>query len=86
MSKSFSHYLALLQDAHEFLNFLLNELVDTLEKEANAAKSSPETSPLPEKIANGPRHPLPNGVQKEPIVTWIHKSFQVGFPHVPARS
>nr|CAD1826348.1 unnamed protein product [Ananas comosus var. bracteatus] len=64
------------QDAHEFLNFLLNELVDTLEKEANAAKSSPETSPLPEKIANGPRHPLPNGVQKEPIVTWVHKSFQ----------
>uniref|UniRef100_A0A6V7QVD3 ubiquitinyl hydrolase 1 n=1 Tax=Ananas comosus var. bracteatus TaxID=296719 RepID=A0A6V7QVD3_ANACO len=36
------------QDAHEFLNFLLNELVDILEKESN----------------------------KEPFVTWVHKSFQ----------
>lgn len=31
------------QDAHEFLNYLLNELVDILEKEASAAKSDQET-------------------------------------------
>ncbi|KAG5245160.1 UBIQUITIN-SPECIFIC PROTEASE family protein [Salix suchowensis] len=63
------------QDAHEFLNFLLNELVDILEKEAQAVKSDPETSP-PEKIANGPKHALANGVSKEPLVTWVHKNFQ----------
>ncbi|KAL0928258.1 hypothetical protein M5K25_000131 [Dendrobium thyrsiflorum] len=40
------------QDAHEFLIFLLNELVDILEKEANA-KDSLGTSSQSEKIANG---------------------------------
>ncbi|CAL5434366.1 unnamed protein product [Camellia sinensis] len=63
------------QDAHEFLNFLLNELVDILEKESHAAKSIPETSP-PEKIANGPNNPQANGVKKAPLVTWVHKNFQ----------
>ncbi|URE49770.1 ubiquitin carboxyl-terminal hydrolase [Musa troglodytarum] len=64
------------QDAHEFLNFLLNELVDILEKESDAAKSSPETLSPSKKIANGPSHPVANGVQKEPLVTWVHKNFQ----------
>ncbi|KAL3591579.1 hypothetical protein D5086_010219 [Populus alba] len=64
------------QDAHEFLNFLLNELVDILEKEAHAVKSDPETSSPPEKIANGPKHAQANGVSKEPLVTWVHKNFQ----------
>ncbi|KAF2284040.1 hypothetical protein GH714_018430 [Hevea brasiliensis] len=64
------------QDAHEFLNFLLNELVDILEKEAQAAKSDPETSSPPEKIANGPNNAQANGVSKEPLVTWVHKNFQ----------
>ncbi|PPS07396.1 hypothetical protein GOBAR_AA13252 [Gossypium barbadense] len=63
------------QDAHEFLNFLLNELVDILEKEARTAKNEAETSP-PEKVANGPKNPQANGVQKEPLVTWVHKNFQ----------
>ncbi|ONK75556.1 uncharacterized protein A4U43_C03F18130 [Asparagus officinalis] len=63
------------QDAHEFLNFLLNELVDILEKESNATKVSSETSPS-KKIANGPCHPQANGIRKEPLVTWVHKSFQ----------
>ncbi|KAL0909659.1 hypothetical protein M5K25_020546 [Dendrobium thyrsiflorum] len=63
------------QDAHEFLNFLLNELVDILEKEANV-KDSPGTSSQSEKIANGSSHLHVNGVQKEPQITWIHKSFQ----------
>ncbi|KAK1313687.1 Ubiquitin carboxyl-terminal hydrolase 3 [Acorus calamus] len=66
------------QDAHEFLNFLLNELVDILEKESNAAKGSPKTSSPHEKIANGLRNSQANGngVQKEPLVTWVHKNFQ----------
>ncbi|KAJ8492357.1 hypothetical protein OPV22_014078 [Ensete ventricosum] len=64
------------QDAHEFLNFLLNELVDILEKESNALKSSPEALSPSEKISNGPNHPVMNGVRNEPIVTWVHKNFQ----------
>ncbi|KAJ6822828.1 ubiquitin carboxyl-terminal hydrolase 3-like isoform X2 [Iris pallida] len=66
----------ILQDAHEFLNFLLNELVDILEKESNAAKASPEAPSTAEKIANGPSRPNMNGVHKEPLVTWVHKNFQ----------
>ncbi|KAG4920130.1 hypothetical protein AAZX31_18G016400 [Glycine max] len=64
------------QDAHEFLNFLLNELVDILEKEAQAAKNDQETSPPSEKAANGPKNSLANGAKKEPLVTWVHKNFQ----------
>ncbi|KAJ1418361.1 Ribosomal protein S8e [Sesbania bispinosa] len=50
------------QDAHEFLNLLLNKLVDILEKEAQAA--------------NWLRNGHANGAQKEPLVTWVHKIFQ----------
>ncbi|KAK4584056.1 hypothetical protein RGQ29_021977 [Quercus rubra] len=64
------------QDAHEFLNFLLNELVDILEKEAQAVKSDPETSSPSDKIANGPKNAQANGALKEPLVTWVHKNFQ----------
>ncbi|KAI3827816.1 hypothetical protein L1987_01902 [Smallanthus sonchifolius] len=39
------------QDAHEFLNFLLNDLVDILEKEA--AKGPAESVSPPQKIVNG---------------------------------
>ena len=65
-----------LQDAHEFLNFLLNELVDILEKESSAAKDSPQSSSS-EKAPIGPVEPLANGVKKEPPVTLVHKNFQV---------
>ncbi|KAL7598371.1 ubiquitin carboxyl-terminal hydrolase 4 [Lactuca sativa] len=61
------------QDAHEFLNFLLNELVDILEKETKGTK---EHSSPPEKIPNGIHMPQANGVRKEPLVTWVHKNFQ----------
>ncbi|KAF8406016.1 hypothetical protein HHK36_008096 [Tetracentron sinense] len=64
------------QDAHEFLNFLLNELVDILEKESHAVKISPDTSSPSENTANGPKNGQANGVQKEPLVTWVHKNFQ----------
>ncbi|KAL5982193.1 Ubiquitin carboxyl-terminal hydrolase 3 [Asimina triloba] len=64
------------QDAHEFLNFLLNELVDILEKECNSVKDSPETSSPSENIANGPHTAQANGGKKEPPITWVHKIFQ----------
>ncbi|KAG6503570.1 hypothetical protein ZIOFF_035886 [Zingiber officinale] len=64
------------QDAHEFLNFLLNELVDILEKEANTPKPSSDASLLPQKLANGHTNLHVNGVEKEPLVTWVHKNFQ----------
>ncbi|KAJ8453044.1 hypothetical protein Cgig2_014807 [Carnegiea gigantea] len=66
------------QDAHEFLNFLLNELVDILEKESSAVKDFSEKSSS-EKITNGQRNGQANGVQKEPLVTWVHKNFQLTF-------
>ncbi|CAI9263435.1 unnamed protein product [Lactuca saligna] len=53
--------------------FLLNELVDILEKETKGTK---EHSSPPEKIPNGIHVPLANGVRKEPLVTWVHKNFQ----------
>ncbi|GFY80251.1 ubiquitin-specific protease 4 [Actinidia rufa] len=56
----------------------MNELVDILEKESHAAKTNAETSsPPPEKVANGPKTIHANGAQKEPLVTWVHKNFQV---------
>ncbi|KAG5534238.1 hypothetical protein RHGRI_022384 [Rhododendron griersonianum] len=65
------------QDAHEFLNYLLNELVDILEKESHAAKGDAENSSSPsEKVANGPKAIHENGAKKEPLVTWVHKNFQ----------
>lgn len=66
-----------LQDAHEFLNFLLNEIVDTLEKEAQAAKNDQETASPAEKTANGLKTAHANGGPKEQLDTWVHKNFQV---------
>ncbi|KAL6552162.1 Ubiquitin carboxyl-terminal hydrolase 3 [Orobanche gracilis] len=60
------------QDAHEFLNYLLNELVDILEKEARATKSDPEV----QKIADGPTNTSSNSPPKEPVITWVHRNFQ----------
>ena len=54
---------------------MLNELVDILEKESSTVKDGSDTSS--EKIANGPTNGLTNGVHKEPLVTWVHKNFQV---------
>nr|VDD17546.1 unnamed protein product [Brassica rapa] len=66
-------YYILMQDAHEFLNYLLNELDDIFQKEA---KTDNETSSSPGKISNGPKLLQANGVHKEPTVTWVHKIFQ----------
>lgn len=62
------------------MNYLLNELVDILEKESNAAKSDQEISSPSENMGNGPKNAQPNGVKKEPLVTWVHKNFQVILP------
>ncbi|GJM85328.1 hypothetical protein PR202_ga01769 [Eleusine coracana subsp. coracana] len=70
LNKSFRSYMH--QDAHEFLNFLLNEIVDILEKESSSANDSPETT-SPEKMSNGA---AVHGIRKEPLVTWVHKNFQ----------
>lgn len=60
------------------MNYLLNELVDILEKESHAAKGDAENSSSPsEKVANGPKAIHENGAKKEPLVTWVHKNFQV---------
>lgn len=68
----------LVQDAHEFLNFLLNELVDILEREAKAAKSNSGCETSPGKVVgNGSVSGLANGTHKEAVVTWVHKIFQV---------
>ncbi|KAG2542840.1 hypothetical protein PVAP13_9NG817500 [Panicum virgatum] len=63
------------QDAHEFLNFLLNELVDILEKEHNAARESLQNISL-QKNSNGPINGQANGSHKELPATWVHKCFQ----------
>ncbi|GFP87062.1 ubiquitin carboxyl-terminal hydrolase 3 [Phtheirospermum japonicum] len=63
------------QDAHEFLNFLLNELVDILEKESLKVTSVPQTCSV-ENAENGPSNGHINGAKKEPLVTWVHKNFQ----------
>ncbi|OEL33018.1 Ubiquitin carboxyl-terminal hydrolase 4 [Dichanthelium oligosanthes] len=63
------------QDAHEFLNFLLNELVDILEKEHNAARESLQNLSL-QKNLNGPINGQTNGSHKELAATWVHKCFQ----------
>ena len=55
------------------MNFLLNEIVDILEKESSSAKDSPGTT-SPEMVSNGA---AVDGVRKEPLVTWVHKNFQV---------
>jgi ubiquitin carboxyl-terminal hydrolase 12/46 len=61
------------QDAHEFLNYLLNELVDILEKEAKANEVKTSNQ---EQVNNGISNGSANGSQERPI-TWVHKLFQV---------
>ncbi|KAL8540567.1 hypothetical protein ACS0TY_001991 [Phlomoides rotata] len=63
------------QDAHEFLNFLLNELVDILEKESPRESSELQPPPI-ESAVNGPSNEQINGVKKGPLITWVHKKFQ----------
>ncbi|KAF0906480.1 hypothetical protein E2562_011472 [Oryza meyeriana var. granulata] len=63
------------QDAHEFWNFLLNEIVDILEEDCRTANSSPETI-TPEEVSNGAVNALANGAREGPLVTLVHRIFQ----------
>lgn len=75
--------ICILQDAHEFLNFLLNELVDILEKESKVVAEPCENSSL-KKNSNGPINVQLNGTKIEPVPTLVHKCFQVSFyPFLP---
>ncbi|PIN10990.1 Ubiquitin-specific protease [Handroanthus impetiginosus] len=62
------------QDAHEFLNYLLNKIVEILEKESHKVTCA-ETSSV-EGVVSGPTNGHINSVKKEPLVTWVHKNFQ----------
>jgi hypothetical protein len=66
----------ILQDAHEFLNFLLNELVDILEKEHKAVKES-LSNHSSQKTPNGQVNDQANGSHEELAATLVHKCFQV---------
>jgi hypothetical protein len=81
------------QDAHEFLNFLLNELAENLEKEERVHRESEPSTPSTSEghadggyeRANGHMNGQPNGVtesaksggQSRPTKTWVHDIFQV---------
>jgi hypothetical protein len=45
-------------------------------KRVSDAKDSPQST-SPEKVPNGPLQPFANGINKEPLVTLIHKNFQL---------
>ena len=40
-------------------------------------KTDPETPTPSEKVANGFKNGHANGPRKEPLITWVHKNFQV---------
>ncbi|EPS66070.1 hypothetical protein M569_08707, partial [Genlisea aurea] len=61
------------QDAQEFLNFLLNELVEIVVKETRANKSDQET---PQKLANGPKNGASVAPKEERVITWVHNCFE----------
>jgi len=57
-------------DYVKFLNFLLNELVDILEKEARATKSNSANQTPLEKVPNGTLNGMANGNHhKGPVIT-----------------
>ena len=63
--------LIVVQDAHEFLNYLLNECSELLEKEAKERDPKGQIS----KFLNGMRHSQPQ--HSPPTSTWITEIFQV---------
>ena len=71
----------LLQDAHEFLNYLLNECSEVLEKEAAEEKRAKSASAAA--LSNGFHHsqeearPASGNPPGQIPQTWIHELFQV---------
>ncbi|CAL8463689.1 g3223 [Coccomyxa elongata] len=75
------------QDAHEFLNYLLNECSELLEKEAKARKEresasgyvSPSSAPAEQQQADGPLvqpEAASSSQSQAPPATWVHELFQ----------
>ncbi|KAG8071164.1 hypothetical protein GUJ93_ZPchr0006g43624 [Zizania palustris] len=62
------------QDAHEFWNFLLNEIIDILEKDCSTANNSPKNINS-EAVSNGGVYDLATGGEG-PLVTLVHRTFQ----------
>ncbi|KAL9141340.1 hypothetical protein ABFS82_14G096200 [Erythranthe guttata] len=71
-NESFRSYMH--QDAHEFLNFVLNKLVEIMEKESHKVTSAPQTVSV-EDAVNEPTNGRING-SNEPFFSWVHKVFQ----------
>lgn len=59
-----------MQDAHEFLNYLLNECSELLEKEAKSMKGHISSAKLPNGAYAPTNHSSP------PPATWVHDLFQ----------
>jgi hypothetical protein len=53
----------------------VNDIIDILEEDCRTANSSPETTP--EEVSNGAANALANGARERPLVTLVHRTFQV---------
>uniref|UniRef100_A0A3Q2SUA6 ubiquitinyl hydrolase 1 n=1 Tax=Fundulus heteroclitus TaxID=8078 RepID=A0A3Q2SUA6_FUNHE len=63
----FDNYMQ--QDAHEFLNYLLNTIADLLQEERKQEKSNG-------RLANGTLDSQNNNSNATPAPTWVHEIFQ----------
>lgn len=57
------------QDAHEFLNYLLNTIADLLQEERKQDKTNG-------RLANGTLDSQNNNSNATPAPTWVHEIFQ----------
>lgn len=63
----FDNYMQ--QDAHEFLNYLLNTIADLLQEERKQEKTNG-------RLANGTLDSQNNNSNATPAPTWVHEIFQ----------
>lgn len=66
-SELFDNYMQ--QDAHEFLNYLLNTIADLLQEERKQEKTNG-------RLANGTLDSQNNNSNATPAPTWVHEIFQ----------
>lgn len=66
-SELFDNYMQ--QDAHEFLNYLLNTIADLLQEERKQEKTNG-------RLANGTLDSQNNNSNAPPAPTWVHEIFQ----------
>lgn len=67
LSELFDNYMQ--QDAHEFLNYLLNTIADLLQEERKQEKTNG-------RLANGTLDCQNNNSNANPAPTWVHEIFQ----------